>query len=167
MRLPYYSLKTGIFIILVIILLAAMILLDIVMVSMAEKDMVRLEIKNGVMLLQSIEEEIRSGFNKNEFNRFPHQRLKCLLDNKHLLSAVILNLNGKIVFETKTAEVERKRLLSMARKSIKSGENSFSVPDLSWGILPSSKGYCFIAYPVMDEAKVIAAASAKIPLENI
>lgn len=166
MRLFSYSLKTGIFVTLVIILLTAMILLDIVMTSMAEKNMTKLEIKNGVMLLHSIEQDLISGFNKGTTSYSLQNGLKYLLNKKYLLSAAIINYDGRLIFETKTAEVDRKRLVNMARKSLQSGENSISTPGLSWGILSSKKGYFFLAYPVKNNNKLVGVASVKINLEN-
>ncbi len=166
MRLFSYSLKTGIVVTLVIILLTAMILLDIVMTSMAEKNMTKLEIKNGVMLLHSIEQDLISGFNKGSTSYSPPNGLKYLLNKKYLLSAAIINYDGRLIFETKTAEVDRKRLVNMARKSLQSGENSISTPGLSWGILSSKKGYFFLAYPVKNDNKLVGVASVKINLEN-
>lgn len=167
MRLFSYSLKTGIVVTLVIILLTAMILLDIVMTSMAEKNMVKLEIKNGVTLLHSVEQDIISGFNKGTTSYSLPKGIEYLIDKRYFLSAAIIDCDGRLVFETKTAINDRKRLVNMAGKSLQSGENSVSAPGLSWGILSSNKGYLFLAYPVKNDNKLVGVASVKINLENM
>ena len=166
MRLFSYSLKTGIVIILVIILLTAMMLLDIVMTSMAEKNMMKLEIKNGVMLLHSVEQDIISGFNKGTTGYSLHNGLKYLIDKRYFLSAAIIDCDGRLIFETKTTKDDSKRLVNMAVKSLQSGENSVSTPGLLWGIFSSNKGYLFLAYPVINDNKIIGVASVKIDLES-
>jgi len=61
-NLSAYSLKTGIFATLVFVLVLAMLLLDIVMVKMAEQDMITAEKKRGILLLRSVQQTLHLPF---------------------------------------------------------------------------------------------------------
>lgn len=165
MRSLPYSLKTGTLITLVSILLTAMILLAIVMASMAEKSMIKLEIKNGIMLMRSVEKEFITTLSKGATDHSSHKGLNQLSKN-YFLSAVITDSHGRIISESRTGKDDREMLLYMAIKALKSGENSFSAPSMLWDTLSSTKGYLYLAHPLKNDNKLYGAASVKINMED-
>jgi hypothetical protein len=96
-KLSAYSLKTGIFVILVIILLSGMILLDVVMIRMTERGMLKAEIEKGEVLLHAIEQDMIPHYKRQKAIYPSYQNLHHLLDETHLSAAIIINANGSII----------------------------------------------------------------------
>lgn len=166
MRSLPYSLKTGTLITLVSILLTAMILLAVAMASMAEKSMVKLEIKNGLLLLQSLEEKIITHLPEGATDNSP-DKARSVLNKNYFLSGLITDSNGKIISESRIiGNDDREMLLNLAIKALKNDENSFSLPRLLWGTLSSTHGYLFLAHPLKDGNNTCGAASVKINMED-
>ena len=170
MRLSAYSLKTGIFTILVIILLVAMILLDFVMIRTAERDMLKTETRSGLLLLRAIAQSVMTDYERRTYSEvqegYPsHKHLHQLLYGVPHSSAVIIDNYGRVLFETEIGEEKRKTLRALAREALQKGEHSVSMPGTTWGILPLKRGDLFLASPIMHEKKIVGAASVKIPLQ--
>jgi len=99
MKLSAYSLKTGIFATLVFVLLLAMLLLDIVMIKMAEQDMINAEKKKGILLLRTIEQTMVTGLKGHTQNVLDtaspfFQGLHQVLDTKSLSGVLLINDSG-------------------------------------------------------------------------
>lgn len=172
MKLSAYSLKTGIFLILVIILVVAMILVDIVMIRMTERDMLDAEIRNGTVILRTIEQSIVTNYKKRASAKIDegyafYPDLHHLLDEAYLSAAIIINSSGRILFKTQGGEEERKTLLNLANKSLQKREDSMSMPGSRWAVLPFKRGDLFLASPIMHEKRIVGAASVQIPLGDM
>ncbi len=170
MRLSAYSLRTGIFVILVMILLAAMILLDLVMVRTAERDMLKTETRSGQVLLRTMGQIVVNAYESRGHGEMQgayasHKHLHQLLHGVPRSSALIIDTYGRILFETEIGAEKRKILLALARESLQKGENSLSIGGTRWGILPLSRGDLFLASPIMHEKGILGAASIKVPLQ--
>jgi two-component system NtrC family sensor kinase len=170
MKLSAYSLRTGIFAILVTILLAAMILLDFVMVRTAERDMLKTEIRSGLLFLRAIEQIMVTDYTSTKYAEtqggYPsHKQLHQLLYGAPRSSALIIDNYGKILFETEIREEKRKKLLGLARESLQRRENSSLISGATWGILPLRRGDLFLASPITREKRIVGAASVKLPLQ--
>jgi len=98
-KLSPYSLKTGIFAILVIILLLAMILLDVVMIRMTERGMLKAEIRKGRIILRTIEQNMVTNYEEQTYSEIDrgspfYRNLRHLLDETQLSGAIIINDHG-------------------------------------------------------------------------
>ena len=105
MNLSAYSLKTGIFATLVFVLVLAMLLLDIVMIKMAEQDMITAEKKKGMLLLRSVQQTLTSAYEANTEPAMntasPFFRaLPQVLDQTDLSALLIVGASGTPIFET-------------------------------------------------------------------
>lgn len=166
MRLSAYSLKTGILTILVIILLLAMILLDIVMIRMTERGILKAEIAKAKVLLRTLEQDVVTAY-KGQTTMYPsYQNLHDVLDETHS-AALVINDYGRILFETQIREEDKKILVNLASKSLKRGEDSISISGTTWGIFPFKRVDLFLASPIMHEEKIIGVASVQIPLRDM
>lgn len=169
MKLTAYGLKAGIFFVLVIILVLAMVLLDIVMIKMTERDMVKAEIRKGRIILRTIEQNMVTNYEKQSYSEIDkgspfYQNFHHLLDETHLSAAVVINEYGGVVYETKTGEQERKTLLTLAGESLRGGVDSRFISGTTWSVLPFERGELFLASPIMHGKKIVGAASVQIPL---
>ena len=171
MRLSAYSLKTGIFTILVIILFSAMMLLDIVIIKIAERNMLGTEIQRGRVLLHTIEQGMpinNQPYGSIEPRYPPHRDLHQALYEIRQSSAVIINTYGRILFEAERRAEKRKTLLSLAKKTLQTRENALFISGTRWGILPVKRGDLYMASPlILHENKIVGAAAVKIPLKTM
>jgi len=104
-NLSAYSLKTGVFATLVFVLVLAMLLLDIVMIKMAEQDMITAEKKKGMLLLRSVRQTLTSAYEGNAEPAMntasPFFRgLPQVLEETDLSDFLIVGTSGTPVFET-------------------------------------------------------------------
>jgi len=172
MKLSAYGLKAGIFLILVAILAFAMILLDIAMIRMTERDMVRAEITKGKIILRTIEQNMVTNYEKQTYSEVDkgspfYWNFRHLFDETHLSGVIIVNAHGRTLLETEIGEEERKTLLTLAGKSLQMGADSRFISGAAWGILPLDRGDLFLASPIRHEKKIVGAASVQIPLGGI
>ena len=168
MKFFAHSSKTGIFAILVIILFVSMILLDIVLMKMTERDMVKAEIKRGTALLGIIGQYMSASLQKQgdadySFNGYLHS----LMDESYLSGVIITDENGKVLFEKEIKEGDRSTLLTMAGRSLQPGKNAKFISFTRVGILPLKGGDLFLSSPIMHERRIVGAASVKIPLGSM
>lgn len=173
MKLSAYSLKTGIFATLVFVLLLAMLLLDLVMIKMAEQDMVNAEKKKGILLLRTIEQTMVIRFKSHTENVMDtaspfFQGLHQVLDTKSLSGVLIINDSGRTVFETQMGEGDRRALSALAIQSFRTQKD---LSDLStWGVfpfLPLKREYLLLASPIVYDKMILGAASVQIPLRGM
>lgn len=172
MKFSIYSLKTGIFLILVFILVLAMILLDIVMIRIIEKDLLQAEIQRGRLALSSIEQALITGLQDlisvEHGKEYPLGRnLTELLDDARLSAVLILDGSGSIVFETAIAEKQRNALLDLAERSLHQKRDTASIPSATWAILSPQRGDLFLASPLAHNKAIVGVASIQIPLASM
>jgi len=134
MKISTYSLKTGIFLTLVLILALAMILLDIVVIRMTEKDLLRAEIRRGKVILSFFEQTLIAGSQEQITGRHGtvhplHRNISELINEGLLSAALILDHSGDILLETAViTEAKRKTLLNLAESSLRRGRDIVSTP---------------------------------------
>lgn len=170
MKLSAYSLKTGIFATLVFILLLAMLLLDVVMIKMAERDMVDAEKRRGTLLLRAIEQTMVTNYmGQTESSVYSassfFRGLQQVIDSSNLSAVLIINGSGTTLFQTEMLQGDREALWALATQSLESRRNSSNLA--TWGVLPFlplRRGYLFLASPIVYGAEVLGVASVQIPL---
>jgi len=169
-NLSAYSLKTGIFATLVFVLVLAMLLLDIVMVKMAEQDMITAEKKKGMLLLRSVQQTLTSAYEGNTEPAMntasPFFRaLPQVLEETDLSAFLIVGASGTPVFETTMGKADRRALSLLAMQSIgmKKDASKLSTSGV-FPFLPLKRGYLVLATPIRYERRIIGAASLQIPL---
>jgi two-component system NtrC family sensor kinase len=173
MKLSTYSLKTGIFLTLVLILALAMILLDIVMIRMTEKDLLHAEIRRGKVILSFFEQTLIEGLQEqitgHDGTVYSLRRNISELINEGLLSAaLILDHSGDILLEIAViTRAKRKTLLNLAESSLRQGRDIVSAPPATWGILSAQRGDLFLAAPLSHNKAIVGTASIQIPLASM
>jgi two-component system, NtrC family, sensor kinase len=173
MKISIYSLKTGIFLILVLILVVAMILLDIVMIRMTEKDLLRAEIRRGKAMVSFFDQALIIGFQEqisgNHGIEYPLRRnISKLVDEGLLSAALILDHSGDILFETALlTEAKRKTLLDLAERSLLQEKHVISTPPAILGIFSSQRSNLFLAAPLSRNRAIVGAVSIQIPLASL
>ena len=172
MKFSAYSLKTGIFLILVLIIALAMILLDIVMIRITEKDLLQAEIQKGRLTLSSIEHLLIPGLQDRISGEHGKghtlgRNITEFVDEARLSAVLILDGSGSIVFETAIAEEQRNALLGLAERSLHQGRDTVSIPSTTWGILSPQRGDLFLASPLAQNKAIVGVASIQVPLASM
>jgi len=170
MKISMYSLKTGILLILVLILAAAMILLDIVMIRMTEKDLLRAEIQKGKIILRSVEHSFAVGLQDpipgSRGNRHSlYQRISNLSNETRLSAALVLDRSGAILFEKGFANnMQRNTLVNVAKRSLHQKEDTVSIPSATWGLFSPQGSELLLGAPLSRDKAIVGAASIQISL---
>jgi two-component system, NtrC family, sensor kinase len=167
MKFFAYSSKTGIFAILLIVLFVSMALLDIVLIKMTERDMVKAEIKRGATLLGIAGQYVSADLANQEDSGIPFNRdLNHLLDGNYLSAVIIINTDGTALIEKSTGNNDKNTLLALAEKALHQEKGANLVSIEKGGVLPFKEGNLFMSSPIVHENRLIGAASIRIPLTN-
>ncbi|MFW6147884.1 MAG: ATP-binding protein [Thermodesulfobacteriota bacterium] len=170
MTISMYSLKTGILLILVLILMAAMILLDIIMIRMTEKDLLRAEIQRGEIILNSVVHTFTPGFQDrvsgSRGNRHSlYQRISNLSSEARISAALILDPSGKVLFEKASANnMHRTALFNLAKRSLHQKKEIVSISSAVWGLFSPQGSELLLSAPLSRDKVIVGAASIQIPL---
>ena len=158
-----YGLKTNITVTLVVLLLAAMILIDFVMIITAQRFLLRSEISKGNMFISGIElslahypEEIKNISNLEDLlNEAGYSCGIVLWPDEH---KVLLDGQGCLL---------QKDLIILARQSILSGNKLSEFEGTTWAVFWPQSRYLILSAPIFRKGRIIASAGIVLPLEKI
>ncbi len=158
-----YGLKTNITVTLVVLLLAAMILIDFVMIITAQRFLLRSEISKGYLFISGIElslahypEEIKNISNlENLLNEAGYSCGIVLWPDEHkvLLDGKGCSLQGDLVM--------------LARQSFLSGNKLSGVEGTTWAVFWPQSRHLILSAPIFWKGRIIASAGIVLPLEKI
>jgi two-component system NtrC family sensor kinase len=155
LRFPVYSLRTGILAQLVFLIVAAMLLINVVMVRLAERDLIRAKLDAGRLLVRAIEQNLgyflfkRAGkLSRIDSDMAFQQGIARLLTHGGFSDVVIINGDGEKVFTTGPPREEEGNALSLARESLATGLGSHHFSGSTWGVIWLSQKELFIASPL-------------------
>lgn len=158
-----YGLKTNITVTLVVLLLAAMILIDFVMIITAQRFLLRSEISKGYLFISGIElslahypEEIKNISNlENLLNEAGYSCGIVLWPDEHKVL-----LDGKGCFL-------QGDLVMLARQSFLSGNKLSGVEGTTWAVFWPQSRHLILSAPIFRKGRIIASAGIVLPLEKI
>jgi two-component system NtrC family sensor kinase len=158
-----YGLKTNITVTLVVLLLAAMILIDFVMIITAQRFLLRSEISQGYLFISGIElslahypEEIKNISNlENLLNEAGYSCGIVLWPDEH-----------KVLLDGKGCSLQ-KDLVMLARQSFLSGNKLSGVEGTTWAVFWPQSRHLILSAPIFRKGRIIASAGIVLPLEKI
>lgn len=174
LKLPSLGLRAGILAQLLFVIIAAMLLVNVVMVKFSERDLIKSKVKSGRLLIQAVEQNIyylSSGRNLGlkgiSYDHAFDIKMSQLLEIGEFSEIVIVSRSGELIFETGTSKERRKEALIFARDSI--GINSWSVnySGSTWGVLWLSARYISISAPLLIEGKTLGVITVSASLQSI
>ena len=164
MTFPVYSLRTGILAQLTFLIIAAMLLINVVMVKFAERDLTQEKLHTGRLLVRAVEQNLGplvAGKNKKlteEDLDFEFRKgVGRMLAESGFSDILIINLEGNKVFTTDySSETEEHGLVS-AREALSTGIWSHRFSGTAWSVLWLSKSDVRISAPLSLEGRLLGA----------
>jgi signal transduction histidine kinase len=155
LKFPVYSLRTGILAQLVFLIVAAMLLINVVIVRLAERDLIRAKLDSGRLLAQAVEQNLsyflQSGSGKlaeiNEDLSF-QKGVSRLLTHGGFSDVVIINADGERVFSTRPPGKKDVKALSLARESAATGLAGHRFSGSTWGVIWLSQENLLVSSPL-------------------
>ncbi|MBW1767704.1 MAG: HAMP domain-containing histidine kinase [Deltaproteobacteria bacterium] len=171
MRFPVYSLRTGILTQLTFLILAAMLLINVVMVKFSERDLIQAKVNAARLLIHALEQNIgymvvhkarklAAVCSDPRFNGHVAQ----LLADVGFSETVIINRDGTPVFTTVSSAGEKGRGLSLAREAMETGIWSIDFSGMTWGVVWLNKKEINISAPLLSEGRPLGGISISASL---
>jgi signal transduction histidine kinase len=154
LKIPFHSLRIGILAQLTFLILAAMLLINVVMIKLAERDLILTRLQAGRLLVQAVEQVAGrqiSGQQKKAADLDQNAGLRTSVDRllteggyAHLL---IADRRGDKLFSTYSSEEGERYALSAAREAAATGMESHHLTGTTWGAVWLSKSDLRISAP--------------------
>ena len=174
MRLPVYSLRTGILFQLIFLIIAAMLLINVVMVKFSERDLIRAKVETGKLLIHALEQHFQDRFERGGmgsvemgsdpyFNRYINQ----LLTVGGFPEMVIIDGRKKPVFTKSTSIRSKDKGQRLARQAMNTKKVSTQYSGMTWGVIWLSHEEINISSPLSVGGQTIGGITLKAPLTPI
>jgi two-component system, NtrC family, sensor kinase len=161
LRVPVSSLKTGILAQLTFLILAAMLLINVVMIKLAERDLIRTRLEAGRLLILAVEQKIGQHLS-GAAKKIPDLAgdslfgagLLRLLGEGAYAHIVIVNREGEKLVAAGFAEDHEGYALSGAREAAVTGMGSHHFSGTTWGVIWLGKRDLWISSPLSFEGRL-------------
>jgi len=171
---PFYSLRTGILAHLAFLLVSAMLLINVIMLKFAERDLIQAKLQRGRLLLHAMEQRVGYEFAKRDdtwvslgsdpvFSRV----ITHLLQVSGFSAAVMVNDGGINLFATGLWDGEEKEALSICRETLATRKVSFRYRGSTWGVIWLAHKGVHMSSPMTFEGRLMGAAAIYAPLGSI
>ncbi len=172
--LSFSGLRSSILIQLLFLIIAAMLLVNVIMVKLSEKDLIQATVRTGYLLIQAVEQnasyalinktgsfrELSSdvGFTK-DINR--------LLENGEFFELLVIDKNGEDLFRIGPSQSLDTRGVSFARESMANRFRNVHYSGSTWGVLWLSHRNVSISGPLIREGRIIGGIAITASLAPI
>jgi len=174
MKLPVYSLRTGILSYLTFLIISAMLLINVVMVKFSERDLIQAKVRSGQLLIHAMEQNIGHliTHRKREFTRTgPDSKSKInitkLLAEGQFSGAVIVDHKGNPVFTAGTLIKTKELGPSLAKKAMETRMPSVSFSGSTWGVIWLAHKEVKISEPLLFEDRPLGGITISASLTPI
>jgi two-component system NtrC family sensor kinase len=159
---------------LVFLIVAAMLLINVVVVRLAERDLIRAKLDSGRLLVRAVEQNL-TYFLQSGAGRLPeiHEDLSFQKGMSRLLThggfsdVVIIDADGEKLFTTGAPREKEGKALSLARESLATGLASHRFSGSTWGVIWLSQEELLVSSPLQMGGSAIggiAVAGSLIPV---
>jgi len=142
LKLPTYSLRTGILAQLIFLIISAMLLINVVMVKFAERDLIEAKVKTGRFLIQALELHLtnllvdnRKSLKKIDADSQFKRHVEQLIAGGGFSEAVIINRGGNLTFISGSSAEVKGRGQSLAMEAMETGRFSTHYHGSTWGVI--------------------------------
>ncbi len=158
------GLKISIILNLLLILAAAMLLVDLVMVVAARQELLKVRLETGNALLSFSGPVLIAGFDDSGLS--PAQ-LTMTLDEIAANCLVVINSGGDKILSVGRACDASNDLSRDARQTIESGKSSSSLMGTTRGVLWPDRKTMLVSRPIVAAGKVVGAIAVALDLDSI
>jgi len=137
----FYSLRTGIVACLSLLIILAMLLIHVVMMTLAERDLLDAKVRTGHLLVQVIGEMtgcqgIRAAASQKRFESAPRfqDRIISFLRDGGFSRACMISPEGKMIFDVGLCKGNEADVLECCKDAVKTGQSSTRFVGRTWAV---------------------------------
>jgi two-component system NtrC family sensor kinase len=164
LKVPVYSLRTGILAQLTFLIIAAMLLINVVMVKFAERDLTRERLHTGRLLIRAVEQNLgpllasKTGKVTEADLDFDFRTgVSRLLGDSGFSSILLINQEGNKIFTTDYSVEPDEQALVSAREALSTGIWSQHFSGTAWSVIWLSKSDVRISAPLSFDGRSLGA----------
>jgi signal transduction histidine kinase len=163
------GLKTKIAFNIAILFFVAMLLVNIVTVMTAQRDIIRTEVSKGQFILSTIETDLLKSikFETGPATTPSRAHIFRLLTEAGVSHALVLGKNNKRFFFGNTPGPLRDEMMKHSRKVMRSKTHAANFFGTTWGVFWKQRRDLILSEPLLQNNQAVAAASIVLPLEGI
>jgi two-component system NtrC family sensor kinase len=165
----FRGLKTKIAFNIAILFFVAMLLINIVTVMTAQRDIVRNEVARGQFVLSALEADLLKSLSleSNPSPSISRAEVKRLLTEAGISDAQVLRKNSERISFGSSPKVVQDELLKNCRTVIRSGKHEANFFGTTWGVFWKQPSNLILSMPLLQNGQSIAAVSIVLPLKGI
>ena len=174
MTLPLHSLRTGIVSHLTFLIVAAMLLINVVMIKISERDAINSKVGSGKLIIRSIMQHIKPVISKTGVDRhqpFIDTDLKGfiseLLVSGGFFHASVIDDRGMLILRVDRSSEILPPPLPVARETMESGVESVHFSGRTWGVIWPNHHYLSISSPVLIRGRSAGAITLTTTLAPV
>jgi len=173
-RFPVYSLRTGIVVCLSFLIVSAMLLINVVMVKFAERDLIDAKVETGRLLIQAIGE--RAGYEmmkrnddtiRLESDPLFKEEIALLLRTGGFSNALMISDKGDTLFRLGSWDKGEKDAIFSATKALRVQKPSVEFSGEIWGVIWFAPERIRISAPILFKGRPMGAAAICTDLDAV
>ena len=163
------GLKTKIAINIAILFFIAMLLINVVTVMTAKRDIIRKEVSKGFFVLSTLEEDLLMSlhFEQDPAANDSRTKVKRLIAEAGIASAMVLGKNNEIIHFGSNARVLKDELKRRCGHVMRLKKQTKNFVGTTWGVFWKQPSDLIISTPLMRNGRAIAGVSIVLPLNDI
>ena len=169
-----YSLRTGILTQLIFLIVAAMLLINVVMVKFSERELIRAKTETAELLIHVLEQQFqdravqgRKGLKGIKSDPNLQRRLTQLMAAGGFQNTVIIDNRKKLILSIGKSTRLKQEGQILARKSMKTEVVSNHFSGMTWGVIWLSPALVSISSPLSIKGKMVGGVTLTAPLKPI
>lgn len=174
MKLSLYSIKTGVLANLALLILAAMLLVNVVLLKFEERNLIQARQHTGRLLFRVLEEKIgtqvhpaQRGWKAVSTDPALRNEIQQLLQIAGFYNAFLVDTRGRNVYELSRGEKTMKKALLGARQALATGNEACHLHGNTWGVVWLAHKYLSLSFPMQYKGSLIGAATLTADLEPL
>lgn len=174
MKKSFFGLRASILTQLIFLIVAAMLLVNVVLLNLYEKDLIKAKGHEGEMVLLNVEQSLNylhnngsieiSNLRKNDFFSSFARRL---LNASHYSTMVIIGADGSAIFKTGLSKDTIRYSLTLARDAISSMGPKIELRGTAWGVFWQRKSHIFISSILRINGRVAGGIAVGASLDSV
>ncbi len=165
----FHNLKTNIAIHLVVLLVIGMVLINFVVINVAQKVLLQSEISKGSIFLSGLENSFNALSKSENFSIDSDYRhvVDGMLSDAGFSSALMIDANSNEIYSDGNRFALRGELKAFTQQTLQSGKKNTRLVGSTWGVFWKQSQNALVSVPLFKNGSVVASASVVVPLENV
>jgi signal transduction histidine kinase len=165
----FRGLKTKIAFNIAILFFVAMLLINIITVMTAQRDIIRKELSKGQFILSTVEADLLNSLKLGTVSSATSSRAQVfrLLTEAGVSNALVLGKNNERIFFGNTSAPLQDELMTHSRNVMRSKMHAVNFFGTTWGIFWKQRRDLILSTPLLQNDQALAGASIVLPLEGI